>query len=376
MAAAPTLSLRLLLSIAALAALAAVIVSGWHDLWLLTKVQAPGADYSCFWAGAKAALSRPEKLYDFAYVTELQGWPLGRANLRPFIYPPSALFVFTPFALLPYWVGFGLWVLLTAALFTWAGMKAGAPWFLILAPPALLILDCGQVTFLVGGLAIAAFALRERCVAAGVLLGLAAVVKPQLVLLAPIALIADGRWRTLVAMGLTGLVVCAAAVAVFGLQPWFDWLAALPRFREVSFNHPGLVADAITPYAFLEGRGLPGVWAYVLAPLAAAVWFAFRKPLALPDRLIAFFGAGLVLTPYAMNYELALFAPAVAAYLMRRQDRLWPLYVLLAAAHYRLPWTFASALPVLLLPAAGYLSRRLEAGWTARPAIRSTPFKS
>ena len=106
------------------------------------------------------------------------------------------------------------------------------------------------------------------------------------------------------------------------------------------------------------------------------LWLALRKPLALPDRLIAFFGAGLVLTPYAMNYELALFAPAVAAYLMRREDRLWPVYVLLAAAHYRLPWTFASVLPVLLLPAAGYLSRRLEAGWTARPAIRSTPFKS
>ncbi|CAN7226462.1 glycosyltransferase family 87 protein [Phenylobacterium sp. LjRoot219] len=370
--AAQTPSLRFLISVAALVALAAVIVDGWHDLWLLSQVQAPGADYSCFWAGAKAALSRPDKLYDFAYITGLQGWPLGPQNLRPYIYPPSALFVFTPFALMPYWAGFALWVGLTAALFTWAGVKAGAPWFLILAPPALLILNCGQVTFLVGGLAIAAFALRERSIAAGVLLGLAAVVKPQLVLLAPIALIADGRWRTLFVMGLTGLVVCAAALAAFGLQPWLDWLAALPRFREVIFTHPGLVADAVTPYAFLEHRGLPGAWAYALAPLAAAaVWFAFKKPLALPDRLIAFFGAGLVLTPYAMNYELALFAPAVGAYLMRRKDKLWPLYVLLAAAHYRLPWTFASVLPVLLLPAAGYLSQRLEAGWSARPVFKS-----
>ena len=365
-------SLRLVVSAAALAVLALVVLTGWRDLWHLSQVQAPGADYSCFWAGVKAALSRPEKLYDFAYVTGLQGWPLGPANLRPYIYPPSALFVFAPFALLPYWVGFALWVLLTGALFAWAGVKAGAPWFLILAPPALLIFNCGQVTFLVGGLTIAAFALRDRSTLAGVLLGLAAVVKPQLVLLAPIALVAEGRWRTLVVMGITGLVVCAAAAAVFGLQPWFDWLGALPRFHQVIFNHPGLVADAITPYAFLQHRGLRGAWAYALAPVAAAVvWFAFRKQVALPDRLIAFFGAGLMLTPYAMNYELALFAPAVAAYLMRRKEPLWPLFVPLAAAHYNLPWTFASVVPVLLLPAAGYASRRLEAAGSVRPIFKS-----
>lgn len=372
MGAAPSL-IRLAASVVALAALSFVVLSGWRDMWLLTKVQAPGADYSCFWAGAKAALSQPDRLYDFSYITSLQGWPLGPTNLRPYIYPPSALFVFTPFALAPYWVGFVLWVTLTAALFAWAGRKAGAPWFLLLAPPCILIFNCGQVTFLVGGLAIAGLMLRDRSVLAGVLLGLAAVVKPQLVLLAPIALLAERRWRTLFAMGLTGSVVCAAAALVFGIQPWFDWLTALPRFHQVIFTHPGLVADAVTPYAFLQGHGLPGAWSYALAPLAAAgVWFAFRRPeVGAPDRLIAFFGAGLLLTPYAMNYELALFAPAVAAYLMRTQDRLWPLYVLLAAAHYRLPWTFLSVLPVLLLPAAAYASMRMQNEWKRTPVFNS-----
>src|SRR5258707_954210 len=63
-------------------------------LLLLLKRQAAGADFSCFWAGATAALHAPARLYDFSYVTGLQGWPLGPESLRPYIYPPSALFLF------------------------------------------------------------------------------------------------------------------------------------------------------------------------------------------------------------------------------------------------------------------------------------------
>ena len=62
----------------------------------------------------------------------------------------------------------------------------------------------------------------------------------------------------------------------------------------------------------------------------------------------------LLITPYGMNYEYVLLAPAVAAYLARVRDPLWPLYGLAAAGFLFYVWTppalyFALALPLLRL---------------------------
>lgn len=335
-----------------LAALAATVAFASLDIFRLSQIQAAGADYSCLWGGAGASLNDPGRVYDFRHVSDLQGWPLGPHALRPYIYPPSALLIFVPFAVLPYWWGYGLWVLATGALFLWGGMKARGPWWLILLPTSVLVAYCGQVTFLIGGLVSAGLALRERRILAGVLLGAAAAVKPQLLVLAPLALIAEARWRTLVAAGATGFALCAASAAIWGPQVWLEWLAAVPRFQQqVIFSNPALVEDAVTPYAALAAHGLNGAWAYLLAPLAVGlVWRVFRSKAELPDRLIALFGATLLITPYAMNYELALFASPVAFYLSRVRDPRWVAYAVAVVAHLALPWTFWSLVPVLLLP--------------------------
>lgn len=354
-----------LIELAAAAALLAAVAWAWRDLWLLTRIQAPGADYSCFWAGARTALTEPGRIYDFAHNSALQGWPLGPGRLRPYVYPPSALLVFVPFAALPtYWAGYGLWVVLTAGLFLWAGGRIGAPWPLVLlAPPVLLVAQCGQVTLLVGGLVLAGLSLRGRPLSAGMLLGLAACIKPQFMLLVPLALLAEGRWRTIFVAGATGLALCAAATLVWGGRIWLDWLAALPRFNALIFHDRGLTEDAVTPFATLVGAGLPGAWAFLLAPLAAAlVWAAFRRPGDLAARSLVLFGATMLVTPYAMNYELALFAPGLAAHLARRGDRRWPAYAAAAFGWVLLPWTFASVLPPLALGAAAAAPCERRAG--------------
>ena len=65
---------------------------------------------------------------------------------------------------------------------------------------------CGQVTFLLGALVMTGLVVnKERPITAGVLFGLAAAVKPQLLMLLPLALIAEGRWRTIIATGVTAL---------------------------------------------------------------------------------------------------------------------------------------------------------------------------
>ncbi len=309
--------------------LGAVVVTvalfSWGVVRLYSRHQAAGVDFSCFWAGAKVAWHGAARLYDFRYITELQGWPLGPESLRPFIYPPSALFLFLPFAIAPYWVDYGLWVLATGGLFLWAGRKAGSPWWLMVAPPVVLILFCGQITLLIGGLVIGGLVLLpRRPVLAGVLFGMAAAVKPQLLVLVPVALLAEGRWRTLAAAGATGAALVVASVMVWSVEPWFAWLSAPRHFQTLIFTVPRMVAALITPYGFLLGHGLNGAWAFLLTPLAIwLAWSTFRRSADVADRSIAIFAGALLIVPYAMNYESALFAPAVTAYLSRTDDRRW-----------------------------------------------------
>ena len=359
-------ALRLLARCALYILLAYFAWRSQHMVVRLFHVQAAGADYSCFWAGMKAlALGRP---YDFTLVTSLQGWPFGPHGLRPYIYPPSAFFIFAPFAALPYWIGYGAWVAATYGLMAWAGRRMGAPWWMVLFPAIALVAFCGQVTFLIAGLVAAALTFRHRPILAGVLLGVAAAVKPQMLLFLPLALIADRQWRTLIAAGATGALMCAASAAIWGVDLWFAWLQALPRFQaEVILANPRLVEDGITPFSMLETRGLPGAWAYILAPFAVAlVWVTFRNSERVADRLIAVFAAALIVSPYAMNYEAALLAPAIAAYMARTDDRLWPVYAA-AGLVYTLGlvygfWPVAAALALLLVTALRWAyARRITA---------------
>ena len=300
----------------------------------LLKLQPAGVDFAGMWGGAKAAMINVARLYDFHYVSELQNWPLGPGRLRPYAYPPSALLFLAPFAMVPWNVGYLIWTALTGAFFAWAGFRAGAPKWFVLIPWVTFAAFCGQVTFLLGGLVMAALVINdERPVLAGVLFGMAAAIKPQLLMLLPLALVAEARWRTIVATGVTGLSLCAASVAVWGLTPWFEWLNALPRFEALVTHAHLLVANAITPYSALVYWGEKGTWALLLAPAAAFwVWRTFRRPSDMADRIIALFGGAFLISPYAMNYELALFAPATAIYLARTKDTRWPGYVLAAIA--------------------------------------------
>jgi len=336
----------------------------------LTRFQVAGVDFSCFWAGARAALHDPSRLYDFQYITNLQGWPLGPEKLRPYVYPPSALFLFVPFGLAPYWPAYGLWVVATAALFLWAGLKAGAPWWLLLLKPVALVIYCGQITLLFAALVIGALAiLPRRAIWAGVLFGIAAAVKPQLALLVPIALLAEGRWRTLAAAGLTGASLVAASMIVWGVEPWFEWVSALQRFQPVIFNDPSLLEDAITPYAALRTQGWNGAWAFLLAPLVVAlVWRTLRASTDVADRSIAVLAGALLVSPYAMNYEAALLAPAVAAYLARTGDRRWFAYAAVALvyafAYEASPVGVLAVLAVLTLPFLRGVYTRRQHGLT------------
>jgi hypothetical protein len=318
-------------------------------LFLGTAALQPiGLDFSCFWTGAHVLVHNPARLYDFTYVTRQQAWLIGhRLHMRPFIYPPSSLPLFLPFGAMPYWPAYGLWLVVTGALFLGASLRAGAKWWVLLFPPIAYVAVCGQITFLIGALVTAGLALRPRPILAGVLFGVAGCVKPQILVLLPLALAADRQWRTIGATAVTAGLLAALSAAIWGVGLWGDWLAALPRFQQANFAIPSLVRTMVTPYAALKAAGLPGAWAFLLIPpVLVAVWLVFRRTIDVPTRLLALIGGTLLIIPYAMNYEMALLTPAVAALAARTHDRRWPAFALAAPV---LGLGFVYCLPALLL---------------------------
>jgi hypothetical protein len=271
---------------------------------LVYAVQPFGLDFMPLWTGARVD---PNHLYDFVYVTAQQGWPYGH-SLRPFVYPPSALLFLKPFGLMPFALAYGLFTAASLALFVWSSWRIGTrPLVLLLAaPPLMLIALAGQVTFLIGGLVMTAFLLKGRPWLAGALLAVAGTIKPQMLVLLPLALAFARDWKTFRATGVVAAAIVLVSLA-FGAS-WTGWLEALPRFNELVRQNPGLLARTITPYAHWGPASL-----LVAVPAAlAAIGLGFRTDNA-AERTLALFGGALLIAPYAMNYEVALvMAPLLA----------------------------------------------------------------
>ena len=94
----------------------------------------------------------------------------------------------------------------------------------VLACPASAInaID-GQAVFLVAALIVGGFGLLERRpYLGGLVLGLLTF-KPQFCILVPIALIAAGQWRALLASGVSALAMMIASGLIFGWDLWLRW---------------------------------------------------------------------------------------------------------------------------------------------------------
>ena len=324
----------------------------------LIRVQPLGLDFLPIWTGLRLALERPADLYDFAAVTDAQHWMLkAYPKIRPFVYPPSVAPILMPFAFLGFWPAYLLFTTLSGVLFLSAAWRISGRWLaialLLTTPPVLLAAFTGQVTFLVGGLALWALILKDRPIAAGALLGIAAALKPQLLVLFPLALVLERRWRMVGSALTAGSLLCAASLLLVGVSGWLEWFAALPRFGQLILQDPGLLRNVVTPRGMLIGLGvsgpalLAGQAACALAGVGFVVW-AFTRKASTAQQIVALVAGGLLISPYAMNYEFALLAPAVTAKAARIEDDDW-LYGLLALMMLSLTLPRLGAIFVLVL---------------------------
>ncbi len=291
-----------------------------------------GTDFSDVYAAGVAALKgdaaapfdimrqwRQEQAI-FGQATPLYGWH----------YPPFFLLVAAPLARLPYLVALALWQVSTLALYLWALAalirKSAMPqwardwhWVpLALGFTAVFVnLTHGHNGFLTAALFAGALSqLETRPLLAGVLFGLLAY-KPQFGVMIPLALAAGGYWRSFAGAAVTILVLALAVTLLFGADVWAAFLASTHFTRTVVLEEGNTGFQKIqTMFSQVRLLGGPVALAYaaqgvtflVAAFVLIRLW---RRPASFGDRGAALCLATLLATPYSLDYDLMLLAPAL-----------------------------------------------------------------
>ena len=289
-----------------------------------------GTDFSNTYVAGRYILDgRPEAPFDpqlqferarqiFGAQTPMYGWH----------YPPFFHFVAAPLALLPYLAAFAVWQGVTLILYLLAmraiaaggsreqGTAADGTWLLALAFPAVFVnLGHGQNGFLTAALiGFALLWLDRRPIVAGILFGLLAY-KPQYGLLIPLVLAATGRWRTVFAAAATVTLLILAVTLAFGIETWRAFFASAGFSREV-LEHGGRWHMIQSVYSWVRLWGGSVALAYAvqgivtLAVAAALVWL-WRSGAAFALKAAALCIGVLLATPYSIDYDMMLLAPAI-----------------------------------------------------------------
>jgi len=301
----------------------AVLASVWIDLGFLRTVTADWpkfpVDFAVFWTAPRIPLSR---IYDIETMTRAQDWiVVNPADPRPYTYPPTFLFFLQPLRAMPFMPAFLAWVAVGVVAYAAAArMIVGRVWPLALVSPAVMVaMLTGQVTlFVAAGLTAAVVWLPARPLLAGVLLGVLATIKPQGLVLVPLALLVAGHHRALIAALVTGGAIGLASLWAHGIEVWMQWPGMLDRFSQIidAKTWIGITPKAVTRLIGLEG---PAQLAVMAAGGALGVWLVvrtFRKTLDPAERLLALTTGYYLITPYALMYELALVQPAAVAMML------------------------------------------------------------
>jgi hypothetical protein len=315
-----------------------------------------GTDFSNVYAAGQLVLEgSPAAPYDpwqhrereraiFGEKTPFYGW----------LYPPVFLFVAAGLALMPYPVALAVWQGVSLLLYVWSiwailranvsspGQGRGgtlsqqqkvrgklafaeqeAPnklWLLLaLSFPAVFVnIGHGHNGFLTAALLGAGLVLLDlRPVVAGIVFGLLAY-KPQFGLMIPLVLAASGRWRTMASAAATVGALAIATLLAFGPEAWNAFLGSAQFTRTIVLEQGGPgwhKVQSVFSWVRMWGGAVPLAYAaqgvISLALAASLVWlWRSRATFALKAAALAL--AALLATPYSLDYDMMVLAPAVA----------------------------------------------------------------
>lgn len=293
-------------------------------VWLLLVPNSFGApngtllmDYFSFWlAGRQALAGIPEIVYVPAEFSALQVEISGSETVFGFFYPPSFQLLLSAFATLPYKVAFAAFVVTTTALLCLSCRLITGKW--MLAACLILIPACANNAFHGQNAALTAalygFFLvgveRQRMILAGIALGILTI-KPQLGILAPVALIASMNWRTFLSASVTTLVLAGLSATVLGIGVWqVFWqqapvASAMMELGGVEWGKMISVYGSLRQFGLGHGVSM-AVQATVGLGALACVWKAWRATKDMAVRSAVLIGGTLLVTPFALTYDLTL----------------------------------------------------------------------
>ncbi|MDO7835881.1 glycosyltransferase family 87 protein [Sphingobium sp. HBC34] len=234
-----------------------------------------GEDFLNFWSGARLALTgHADAIYDLArfhaFETGVVGAPI---DLYHYSYPPVMWLVSAPIALLPYpiawavWQGAG-WVAFATAM---RRIAPGRGLLIALSLPAVFINamggqnGCWTAAILGWGLIL----IDRRPVVAGAILSLF-VVKPQLGWLIPLALLAGRHYRATAAFALTAVLLVAATLPLYGIEPWMAYARQAAMLKQVILEDgSGTWHRMLSVFVAVRHLGAPLALAYAAQAVAS-----------------------------------------------------------------------------------------------------------
>lgn len=253
----------------------------------------------------------------FGQATQFYGWH----------YPPFFLGLAALLATMPYWLALIVWQGVTLVLYVLAirailpaQLKTEHFWLLLtLAFPAVFV-NLGQAHngFLTAALLGSALTLLDRRpIVSGILIGCLAY-KPQFGLLIPLVLIASGRWRAFASATATVVMMMIAVTLAFGVDVWSAFLATGHFTRTVVLEDGGTgwyKIQSVFSWVRMWGGGIALAYATQTAitiVIAAALCWLWRSRASYALKAAGLLIGTLLATPYSLDYDLMLLAPAIA----------------------------------------------------------------
>jgi hypothetical protein len=299
-------------------------------------------DFLSYWAAGKLALGgHAASAYDIELhnAVELTAAPI--TGLIPFPYPPPFLFFVTPFGLLPFWIAFPAWILITGIIYVCAVRREVSLPYALAHPSVLSNTLIGQNAFLTSAIFIGGTEfIARRPYVAGAILGLL-VIKPQLAILLPIGMLAGREWKVIVAACISATALLLLALIIFDSAAYGGFFQILPFYTDAMRESRWPWSEIASTFAFLRKLGCPeatalivhGIIALVAALMTARAWW-----LRTDERVPILASATVLIPPYIFTYD-ALLLVSPLAFLITQLRR---------------PLVSAFIWLLCLLPVAGY----------------------
>ncbi|MBU3540237.1 glycosyltransferase family 87 protein [Polynucleobacter sp. UB-Tiil-W10] len=291
-------------------------------------------DYSIFWTVSRLSLEGKSILaYDYLFLLDKVREIAPVVKSRWFYFPTYDLFIL-PIGLLPYGASYLLFMATTYCAYAtviWRILPyKETMWWLAVFGGAWINLRFGQNGFITAALVGAALMnINKRPAISGIFIGLLTI-KPQLVILFPVALIACKAWRTLIFAVITAVLFLSISTYLIGMDSLIASLDNIAQARALieSEGSNGFWQIMPTFFALCRLSGAPVFTSYLVHYFFAAfavlsTWIIWKNTPNSDLRNATLIICTLLVSPYLHVYDLTWLALAIAWFIRYGMQTGW-----------------------------------------------------